>query len=259
MTSPWLRLPLQFDIDQLNTDLARLSDVHWLPHINRQAHDGGWTALSLRSVHGSTDTITVADCRQTSFADTPLLSTCSYLPAVLASLHCPLYSARLMSLRAGASIKRHTDHDLAFEDGCARLHIPIQTHPDVIFHINDKPVHFGAGECWYMNANYPHQVTNNSPLERIHLVVDCGVNAWLADIFHSAGYQSEPQQHKYGDPAINDSNALQVAHQLEAMGNPTSSTLAARLRMLHQQTDLLASSTGKETPDTMNPGYLTDE
>ena len=39
------------------------------------------------------------------------------------------------------------------------------------------------GETWYFNVNFFHSVTNNSPLDRIHLVIDCVVNDWLRAFF----------------------------------------------------------------------------
>ena len=42
------------------------------------------------------------------------------------------------------------------------------------------------GECWYLNANLPHRVTNNSNRDRIHLVIDCEVNDWLKNMINSS-------------------------------------------------------------------------
>lgn len=235
MTDRYLKLPLSFDIQRLQSDLSILKAREWHAHINQRAHNGGWCALPLRSVDGCTWNITVTETDQTHYTDTAFLAECSYLPAVLSQLQCPLLSARLMSLEAGDEIRRHTDNALSFQDGYVRLHIPVQTHPDVIFTIDDHPVHFAAGECWYMNADLPHAVRNNSPVDRIHLVVDCEVNDWLSDLFMQAGFKNEPVTHKYGDPSINDDNVLAIAAQLEAMGTDTDLQMAAQLRDIHQR------------------------
>jgi len=234
MTNAYLRLPFTFDISRLQQDLHSLQRHHWQQHINKRAHDGGWTALSLRAVDGDADTIVVAEIDPDRYADTPYMNECSYIPEVLNSFQCQQVSARLMSLRAGEEIKRHTDMDLAFEDGCVRLHIPIQTAPEVMFHIDDQPIHFGAGECWYMNANYPHQVMNNSRQDRIHLVVDCMVNDWLREVFKAAGYSPTATQQKYPDPSINDENAPIIIAQLEAMGTEAGVEMAKRIRAIWQ-------------------------
>jgi len=233
MTDAWLQLPLRFDIQRLQQDLQRLQQHSWQPHLNQQVHDGGWTALPLRAVDGDSSIIAAVETDPQRYQATRHLQGCSYLPDVLARLSCPQVSARLMRLRAGEEIRRHTDLELSFEDGWARLHIPIQTHPDVIFHINDQPVHFAAGECWYMNANYPHQVMNNSPVDRVHLVVDCKVNSWLESLFDKAGYEPAAPVHKYGSAQITDNNALQIAERLEAMATETSIAMAQQLRQTY--------------------------
>jgi hypothetical protein len=36
------------------------------------------------------------------------------------------------------------------------------------------------GECWYLNLSLPHRVVNQSSTDRVHLVIDCKVNAWVS-------------------------------------------------------------------------------
>lgn len=230
MTDAWHKLPLHFNTDLLQNDLAALEDNNWTAHINTGVHDGGWSALPLRSVDGRTDNIVVIEHNPDQYQNTVYLEQSLYLKEVLASFRCPLVSARLMALKAGEEIRRHTDNELSFEDGCVRLHIPIRTHADVRFLINDQPVHFGEGECWYMNANYPHQVENNSQYDRVHLVVDCIVNDWLKDLFTHSGYQTIRTEPKYGARGIDDDNIHQVISELEQLNTTTSMELAARLR-----------------------------
>jgi hypothetical protein len=61
------------------------------------------------------------------------LSRSPYLREVLTTFRCPLQAVRLMKLNVGAIIKEHTDAELYFEAGEARIHMPIITHPDVEF------------------------------------------------------------------------------------------------------------------------------
>ena len=95
-------------------------------------------------------------------------------------------SARLLNLRRGAAIKADRDAELAFEKGEARLHVPIVTNPGVEFVIDGERVVMEAGACWYINANLTHRVANHGDTDRIHLVVDCGVNDWLRERFAAA-------------------------------------------------------------------------
>lgn len=235
MTDAYHKLPLTFDIKRLQQDLVKLQDSAWLEHINKGVHDGGWTALPLRAVGGLADNAVVTEADPNCYQNTPYLEQAVYLQEVLAQLYCPIVSARLMSLKAGEEIRRHTDMDLCFEDGCVRLHIPIQTHSDVIFYIDDQPIHFSPGECWYMNANYPHQVSNNSRIDRVHLVIDCIVNDWLKRLFLSTGYRKKEVEHKYGNPGITDENVLQVIQQFESLGSEVARNMADDLRNIWQE------------------------
>ncbi len=63
-----------------------------------------------------------------------------------------------------------------------RVHIPIQTHPEVKFYIWEtkehlKPedrtdIHFSTGSAWVLDTWRVHAVTNFSRLPRIHLIID---------------------------------------------------------------------------------------
>src|SRR5262249_11699756 len=57
------------------------------------------------------------------------------------------------------------------------------TDADVAFFVDGGRVPMEAGECWYLNVNLPHRVDNRSQTDRIHLVIDCVVDDWLAGYF----------------------------------------------------------------------------
>ena len=61
--------------------------------------------------------------------------------------------------------------------------MPVITDPAVIFRLDGEVVPMAPGECWYINANRPHAVDNRADIDRVHLVVDVEVNAWLAGLF----------------------------------------------------------------------------
>jgi hypothetical protein len=84
-----------------------------------------------------------------------------------------------MKLAAGSIIKEHRDHDLSYEHGFMRLHIPVVTNPDVEFLLNGRRVVMNPGECWYLRLSDPHAVANRGREDRIHLVIDTEVNEWL--------------------------------------------------------------------------------
>ncbi len=178
-----IRLPLAFDADLLRADLDRLAGDAWIEHLVRQNYDGDWSVLPLRSVQGARHPVQMiyADPTATAFEDGPLLDRAPYLRRVLARFHCPLQTARLMRLTPGSTIKTHRDHDLAAEQGMARIHVPITTNPDVAFLLNGVAVTMTPGSAWYLRLSDPHSVANRGATDRVHLVIDCVVDAWLTE------------------------------------------------------------------------------
>jgi hypothetical protein len=219
------KLEVSVDLQSMQMEVAALPD-RWAPHFQRAHYDGGWSVLQLRTLGGAVDDVLpfALDTRgaPAAYAATPLLAECPAIARLLASLACPVMSARLLNLRCGAVIKAHRDAELAFEKGEARLHVPIVTNPGVEFVIDGERVVMEAGTCWYINANLTHRVANHGDTDRIHLVVDCGVNEWLrarfaaAEVSHSK-VRREPQETR------------QMIELLHAMNNPASRAIIAQL------------------------------
>jgi len=174
-----LRLPLDFDAERLQADLAGLVTTAFVPHFNTAYYQGDWSAIPLRSVGARTDHIYPDPAAKDRFADTHWLAVCPYIREVLETLRCAHQSVRLLRLRAGSTVREHRDHELGIENGEVRLHIPVVTNPEVEFLLNGTRITMNEGECWYLNFNLPHQVANRGATDRVHLVVDCVVNDWL--------------------------------------------------------------------------------
>ncbi len=181
-----LRLPFRFDPARMRSEVAGLAESDWVPHYNARDYEGDWTGVALRATGGLDGWLFPAPPGGAPYADTPTLGRLPYLAQVLAAFECPLETARLLRLHAGSSIREHVDRALGYEDGLARLHVPIVTNPDVTFHLDGEPVPMGEGECWYFDARRPHRVDNRSAEHRVHLVIDCVVDDWLAGIFVAA-------------------------------------------------------------------------
>jgi hypothetical protein len=179
-----VKLPLNFDPERLKEDIAQIQEHDWLTHFNSDYHDGGWHGVSLRGTEGKGH-ILYPDPAQLLFNNTTLLESCPYIKAVLARFNCPLLSVRFLKLCVGSVIREHQDYMLGYEDGEVRLHIPIVTNPQVEFYLDGERIIMGEGEVWYVNVNYPHRVQNLGTADRIHLVIDCKVNDWLANLFKS--------------------------------------------------------------------------
>ena len=183
-----LRLPLRFDAGAMQADLRHVEDGAWIRHFVTQNYDGAWTVLPLRAAASAVHPVQMiyADPACAHYVDTPLMAACPAIAAALAVFACPLESVRLMRLGAGSVIKTHRDHDLDVEHGRARLHVPIVTNPAVDFRLNGSRVVLAEGECWYLRLSDPHSVRNDGDRDRVHLVIDVVVDAWLRDLLARA-------------------------------------------------------------------------
>ena len=176
-----IRLPLAFDPAPLAADLAAFAEDDWTRHFVRDNYEGDWSAIPLRAAAGETHPKRMIGTHPmaSTFVDTSFLDRAPAFRAALASLRCPLKSARLMRLTAGSAILEHDDFDPDAVNGTARLHIPIVTNDDVTFLLNRRPVPMRPGETWYLRLSDPHSVTNHGTTDRVHLVVDMRLSDWL--------------------------------------------------------------------------------
>ncbi len=183
-----VQLPLSFDAARLARDLEALAGGDWVEHFVRQNYEGDWSVIPLRAPAGATHPVMMIypDPSATDFVDTPLLARTPYMREVLAAFACPLEAVRLMRLTPGSVIKEHRDHDLEFESGRARIHIPVTTNPQVEFLINRVPVTMAPGSAWYLRLSDPHSVANRGASDRVHLVIDTIANDWLAAMMDRA-------------------------------------------------------------------------
>lgn len=178
MNPSTIRLPLHFDAARLQADLERVQQSAWMAHFNQRIYDGDWSVAPLRAVPGSPiPAFSLPD--ETRQEDMPLLRDCDYFQQVLKSFHCPLASARLLRLGAGAVIREHCDPMLSLDHAEVRIHVVVATNPDVECCIGGIVRHWAAGECWYGDFTQPHRFANLGTTERVHMVLDCGLNDWL--------------------------------------------------------------------------------
>lgn len=222
----YAKLLLPFDAAAMQKELSAAMD-EWTPHFNKFYYDGSWTVLALRSPGGNHGNI-IPDLMGTNAAyqDTLYMEHFTSVKKLLATINCPLLAVRFLNLQAGAVIKQHRDIELAFEKGEARLHFPVITNPAVEFYCEDERVYLKEGECWYLNANLPHRVSNNSDTDRIHLVVDCTVNDWLERMIRSSTEMAEKEE----DVDPNLQNMIkQLRHQNTEFSNKYAAELAQRL------------------------------
>ena len=163
LSKPFIRLPFQFDADHLSKELAVFKDSDWMEHPSKIA---GNLAIPLISLDG-TDNNDFAG----RMLPTPHLQACSYTQQVLASFDEVLARSRLMRLNAGAEVSPHVDFNYHWYSR-VRIHIPIITNPNVIFHCGGQAIHMRAGECWIFDSWRRHNVINSGVQDRVHLVID---------------------------------------------------------------------------------------
>lgn len=161
---PFIRLPFAFEVGRLRNEIAQFTPEEWRPH--PQNHPGNW-ALPLIAVDGDMANEGVAGPMR----PTPFLGRCPYVRQVMAALSVPLGRSRLMKLDARAEATAHVDINYYWMQR-VRVHVPIETFPEVRFLCGDAVAQMAAGECWIFDTWRKHNVLNPTSRERIHLVVD---------------------------------------------------------------------------------------
>lgn len=226
----YLQLPFFFDPGLLQKEVDMLASLYWQPHYQVKHYNGEWSAIPLRSIDGKTDDIYISPYKNKQYCDTVFLDKSPYIKQVLQTFQCHLSSVRLLKLNAGSMIKEHHDAGLNFEKGEVRFHIPVRTHSDVEFILDNERIDLKEGACWYMNFNLLHKINNNSNVDRIHLVIDAEVNKWLEDLFNSDEIvlkkEIEDTSGNYDDAtkkqiigqlrAMNTAKSIQMADEMEA-------------------------------------------
>ena len=217
------KLPFRFSAPRMQQEVQNLQ-AEWLAHYNQRDYEGSWTALPLRSIGGSMQNVLANAGEDAVFADTPLMLQCPYLQEVINSLQCEKMAVRLLNLQAGAIIKEHRDAELNFEQGEARIHVPVLTNDAVEFFIDDERVMMHEGECWYANFNMKHRVTNAGKTDRIHLVMDCKVNDWLRGQFSNDAV--EIKKEVPAPPQYTADEKAQIISSLRAMNTEVAHRMA---------------------------------
>lgn len=180
------KLPFMFDVARLQADLAQVEQEPWANHINKRIYQGEWSALPLRAIKDFALPTVAFHSPEDEYEDHPLLERCPYYREVLESFKTDLKVARLLKLTPGSKIDPHTDMDLAFEDGLARIHVVVATNSGVTFTHASGEYHMEAGECWWADFDKSHGFVNDGATDRVHLVIDMVINPWLAEIIEQA-------------------------------------------------------------------------
>ncbi|MDP9160732.1 MAG: aspartyl/asparaginyl beta-hydroxylase domain-containing protein [Acidobacteriota bacterium] len=176
-----IRLPRTYDVDRLVGDLQILRDVASAPQPGPY-HKGEWTGIALHSI-GGRDSVFPSAPGLDEYRETESLRRTPYFKYVLEDINCPKEVVRILFLPPQGHIKDHFDFHTSFQFGLLRLHIPIITHPDVVFIIDGERVTWAPGELWYGDFSRVHSVRNDSPIVRAHMVIDVQINEFLLGLF----------------------------------------------------------------------------
>lgn len=228
----YFKLPVQFDAARLQQEASGLTAGLWKQHYNTKDYEGSWSVIPLRSFMGLLDanfSAPVSLNGENRYQDTELMQHCPYVQEVLDWFQCEKTAVRLMNLAAGAVIKEHCDDALNLEAGEARLHIPVQTNPQVAFYVANEQVPLQAGDCWYLNLSLPHKVHNLGDSDRIHLVIDCLVNDWLLALLDEPGVIKKELEPAAQQRTYLPGEKEQIIAQLKSMGTSMGDELAARM------------------------------
>lgn len=176
-----VRLPRTYDVELLQRDLQALCDVQRAAQPGPY-HKGEWTGIALHSMGGKQSVFPSA-AGTDHYEETEELQRAPYFKQILSELKCPKEVVRILFLPPGGHIKDHFDFHTSFQFGLLRLHIPIVTHRDVVFVIDGQRVTWNEGELWYGDFSKVHSVKNNSPVVRVHMVIDVQINDFVLSLF----------------------------------------------------------------------------
>lgn len=180
LKQPFVRLPYSFDTARLVQELEQFEDSDWMEHPNKMI---GNLAVPLISLNGENNNDFAGRMSPTAH-----LQRCNYMQQTMASFNEVLARSRLMRLNAGCQVTPHVDFNYHWYSR-VRIHIPIVTNPNVVFHCGDQKIHMQAGECWIFDSWRRHKVVNDSDQDRVHLVIDtAGSSRFWNTIYEMQGF-----------------------------------------------------------------------
>ena len=77
----------------------------------------------------------------------------------------------LAKLRAGGKIEEHVDTGFSLLT-VHRIHVPLITNDDTVFHVGGEETRMRAGEFWEIDNSRKHAVENDGVDDRVHMIVD---------------------------------------------------------------------------------------
>ena len=167
----FLRLNDHLDVSAIRDRVERLPPARWLESERERIFDVHRDTQALLMVHFEDHKYRKPEHRELWYefeeAVSPVIS---YVSRYYRNNG---FVVRLMlaKLAAGGRIPRHTDAGWSLLN-CHRIHLPIVTNEDVVFHVGGEDMNMKVGELWEINNGTVHGVENRGTEDRVHLIVD---------------------------------------------------------------------------------------
>ena len=197
-------LPIEPSLLNFNGVLDYIDNTKFSRVKTKYSKGDDWTAISLRGYGEDPLDILKPNVlksgvdEKSKLQDTTLLNEMGFqvISDVLTKIPSTFERVRLMKIKANSSIGKHSDKidkDFGLEDGnIVRFHVPIRTNDQVEFYLwegKEKLTNYlKVGHFYYVDVRAPHAVTNNSDVDRIHLVVDVYVNSEIKELLGLASF-----------------------------------------------------------------------
>ena len=181
----------------LEAAVAFLNNLEYSAVKTKYNAKGDWDAVSIRGYSDDIHNILKPGVLKSGVEEQPLRWTSLYeesallpIKEILSHIPAEFERVRVMRLKAGTTIKKHTDKvDKEIKEGkIVRLHVPLRTNDNVHFYLweGKDQYHFNlhVGKYYYVDVSKAHAVHNKWTEDRLHLVVDCKNNTKLNDLLN---------------------------------------------------------------------------
>ena len=189
----------ELDLPQYRQSLRKcvafLNNIEYSPVKTKYNAKGDWDAISIRGYSDDIGNILkpgvlksnveMSHLRWTHLYEEP---DCLPLKEILSHIPAEFERVRVMRLKAGTTIKKHTDKvDKEIKNkNIVRIHIPLKTSLNVHFYLweGKEQHHYNleTGKYYYTDVSKPHAVHNKADFDRLHLVVDCYNNPKISQL-----------------------------------------------------------------------------
>jgi len=189
----------ELDLPQYRQSLRKcvlfLNNIKYSPVKTKYNAKGDWDAISIRGYSDDIGNILkpgvlksnveMSHLRWTYLYEEPA---CLPIKEILSHIPAEFERVRVMRLKAGTTIKKHTDKvDKEIKNkNIVRIHIPLKTSLNVHFYLweGKEQHHYNleTGKYYYTDVSKPHAVHNKADFDRLHLVVDCYNNPKISQL-----------------------------------------------------------------------------